>query len=108
MHGSLVHMSYENKSDQSRQAYTLHIVEGPPHATYPADNWFQATSFQFLPLHPQPIGVLVCSDPRLLRAGCSDPPPTRPGASEPLWPVWPLPASAGHQLHQLPTAPTTK
>lgn len=44
MHGSLVHMSYENKSDQSRQAYTLHIVEGPPHATYPADNWLQRPS----------------------------------------------------------------
>jgi len=40
MHGSLVHMSYENKSDQSRQAYTLHIIEGPPHATYPEDNWY--------------------------------------------------------------------
>jgi len=44
MHGSLVHMSYENKSDQSRQAYTLHIIEGPPHATYPEDNWLQRPS----------------------------------------------------------------
>jgi ectoine hydroxylase-related dioxygenase (phytanoyl-CoA dioxygenase family) len=41
MHGGLVHMSYENKSDQSRQAYTLHVIEGPPHASYPADNWYR-------------------------------------------------------------------
>lgn len=41
MHGSLAHMSYENKSEHSRQAYTFHIVEGPPDATYPADNWYR-------------------------------------------------------------------
>jgi ectoine hydroxylase-related dioxygenase (phytanoyl-CoA dioxygenase family) len=66
MHGSLVHMSYENKSDQSRQAYTLHIVEGPPHATYPADNWYRPLLCLLLllptnpPPHPphQPIDVL--------------------------------------------------
>jgi ectoine hydroxylase-related dioxygenase (phytanoyl-CoA dioxygenase family) len=50
MHGSLVHMSYENKSDQSRQAYTLHIIEGPPHATYPADNWYRPPT----PIHTPP------------------------------------------------------
>jgi len=41
MHGSLAHMSYENKSNQSRQAYTFHIIEGSPYATYAADNWLQ-------------------------------------------------------------------
>jgi hypothetical protein len=63
MHGSLVHMSYENKSDQSRQAFTLHIVEGPPHATYPADNWYSSFLLSLIPYnnpHPQPIDVL-CS-----------------------------------------------
>jgi phytanoyl-CoA hydroxylase len=38
MHGNLVHMSYENKSDVSRHAYTFHVIEGE--YPYPEDNWF--------------------------------------------------------------------
>jgi phytanoyl-CoA hydroxylase len=37
MHGNLVHKSYENRSEVSRHAYTLHVIEGD--YAYPADNW---------------------------------------------------------------------
>lgn len=39
LHGLLPHKSYENKSAQSRHAYTLHVISGRAH--YPADNWLQ-------------------------------------------------------------------
>jgi phytanoyl-CoA hydroxylase len=39
--GLLPHRSYENKSDRSRHAYTLHVISGE--ATYPKDNWLQRT-----------------------------------------------------------------
>lgn len=39
LHGSLPHLSRENKSERSRQAYTLHVIEGTAH--YPPDNWLQ-------------------------------------------------------------------
>jgi phytanoyl-CoA hydroxylase len=39
LHGLLPHKSYENKSEHSRHAYTLHVISG--HAHYPADNWLQ-------------------------------------------------------------------
>ena len=39
LHGLLPHRSYQNKSAQSRHAYTLHVISG--HAHYPADNWLQ-------------------------------------------------------------------
>ena len=41
LHGLLPHRSYENKSDRSRHAYTLHVIGGEAH--YPADNWLQRT-----------------------------------------------------------------
>ena len=37
--GLLPHRSYENKSDRSRHAYTLHVISGA--ANYPNDNWLQ-------------------------------------------------------------------
>jgi len=40
LHGSYVHMSYENTSEVSRHAYSLHFVEGDG-AVYDADNWLQ-------------------------------------------------------------------
>ncbi|HVG18307.1 MAG TPA: phytanoyl-CoA dioxygenase family protein [Blastocatellia bacterium] len=39
IHGLLPHMSYANKSQKSRQAYTLHVIEEG--ARYPAENWLQ-------------------------------------------------------------------
>lgn len=39
LHGLLPHKSAPNRSDRSRQAFTLHIVDGT--ARYPADNWLQ-------------------------------------------------------------------
>jgi phytanoyl-CoA hydroxylase len=39
LHGLLPHMSFVNRSNRSRHAYTLHIIEGDCH--YPAGNWLQ-------------------------------------------------------------------
>lgn len=39
LHGLLPHLSYVNRSPQSRHAYALHIIEGTCH--YPDDNWLQ-------------------------------------------------------------------
>lgn len=39
LHGRLPHWSGPNRSDRSRQAYSLHVVSGA--AAYPADNWLQ-------------------------------------------------------------------
>lgn len=39
LHGLLPHLSYANRSPQSRHAYTLHLVDGV--CDYPADNWLQ-------------------------------------------------------------------
>ena len=39
LHGLLPHRSYENKSNKSRHAYTLHVISGK--AKYPANNWLQ-------------------------------------------------------------------
>jgi len=39
LHGLLPHRSFENKSDRSRHAYTLHLIDAD--ANYPADNWLQ-------------------------------------------------------------------
>jgi phytanoyl-CoA hydroxylase len=47
LHGALPHRSGPNRSDRSRHAYTLHVVERG--AAYPADNWLQRPS---LPLRP--------------------------------------------------------
>ncbi|HEX8851980.1 MAG TPA: phytanoyl-CoA dioxygenase family protein, partial [Pyrinomonadaceae bacterium] len=39
LHGSLPHLSRANRSERSRHAYTLHVLEGE--ARYPKDNWLQ-------------------------------------------------------------------
>lgn len=39
LHGALPHGSAPNRSEVSRHAYTLHIIDGACH--YPADNWLQ-------------------------------------------------------------------
>ncbi|HMJ26447.1 MAG TPA: phytanoyl-CoA dioxygenase family protein [Pyrinomonadaceae bacterium] len=42
LHGLLPHLSRENRSSKSRQAYTLHVIDAS--ANYPSDNWLQRTS----------------------------------------------------------------
>jgi phytanoyl-CoA hydroxylase len=37
--GALPHRSGPNRSDRSRHAYTLHVIERA--ADYPVDNWLQ-------------------------------------------------------------------
>ncbi|HEV7722088.1 MAG TPA: phytanoyl-CoA dioxygenase family protein [Iamia sp.] len=39
LHGLLPHWSGPNRSDRSRQAYSLHVIDGA--AAYPDDNWLQ-------------------------------------------------------------------
>jgi len=39
IHGGVLHKSYPNRSQNSRQAYTFHVVDG--NATYSSDNWLQ-------------------------------------------------------------------
>lgn len=39
LHGALPHGSAPNRSEISRHAYTLHLIDGACH--YPADNWLQ-------------------------------------------------------------------
>jgi ectoine hydroxylase-related dioxygenase (phytanoyl-CoA dioxygenase family) len=40
LHGQNVHMSHENKSDQSRHAFVFHLVESHK-TTWDALNWLQ-------------------------------------------------------------------
>ena len=42
LHGRLPHYSCENKSNKSRHAYSLHIIEG--NSEYPKENWLQRPS----------------------------------------------------------------
>ena len=42
LHGLLPHKSRENRSSRSRNAYTLHIIDG--NCRYPEDNWLQRSS----------------------------------------------------------------
>lgn len=39
LHGLLPHWSGPNRSDRSREAYSVHLVDGTAH--YPAENWLQ-------------------------------------------------------------------
>ncbi len=39
LHGLLPHWSAPNRSERSRHAYTLHVIDG--RARYSADNWLQ-------------------------------------------------------------------
>ena len=42
LHGLLPHRSFENRSERSRHAYTLHLID--PEAKYPAENWLQRSA----------------------------------------------------------------
>jgi phytanoyl-CoA hydroxylase len=42
LHGLLPHLSRENRSPKSRQAYTLHVIDAS--ADYPASNWLQRSA----------------------------------------------------------------
>ena len=42
LHGLLPHLSRENRSARSRQAYTLHVVDASAH--HPASNWLQRSA----------------------------------------------------------------
>jgi phytanoyl-CoA hydroxylase len=42
LHGLLPHLSRENTSAQSRQAYTLHVIDAS--ASYPGNNWLQRSA----------------------------------------------------------------
>ncbi len=42
LHGLLPHGSHPNRSGQSRQAYSVHLIDGT--ADYPADNWLQRSA----------------------------------------------------------------
>jgi len=39
LHGSLLHMSHKNESDESRHVYTFHVIDGETH--YSEENWLQ-------------------------------------------------------------------
>lgn len=41
IHGSVVHFSGHNNSDISRNAYSVHIIDGSPDVEYPKTNWLQ-------------------------------------------------------------------
>lgn len=43
IHGSVLHKSEKNRSLNTRFAYTFHMIESPPHATYDEKNWLQPT-----------------------------------------------------------------
>jgi phytanoyl-CoA hydroxylase len=42
LHGLLPHLSRENRSSKSRQAYTLHVIDAS--ANYPTNNWLQRSA----------------------------------------------------------------
>ncbi|MBJ7414740.1 MAG: phytanoyl-CoA dioxygenase family protein [Niveispirillum sp.] len=43
LHGLLPHLSGPNRSDRSRHAYTIHVVDGA--CDYPASNWLQRPAY---------------------------------------------------------------
>ncbi|EIM83067.1 phytanoyl-CoA dioxygenase [Stereum hirsutum FP-91666 SS1] len=43
IHGSVLHKSERNRSEKTRFAYTFHMIETPPYATYDEKNWLQPT-----------------------------------------------------------------
>jgi len=42
LHGLLPHLSRENRSSRSRQAYSLHVIDAS--SNYPGDNWLQRSA----------------------------------------------------------------
>jgi len=64
-HGEFFHMSYENKSEKSRHAYTFHVVEGAVGCEWSERNWLQRDpNFPFEPLF-DPQTKEVSSSPSL-------------------------------------------
>lgn len=45
IHGLIPHMSFENSSDQSRHAYTMHLIDGRSH--WSEKNWLQKSKENF-------------------------------------------------------------
>ncbi|KAI9461425.1 hypothetical protein HD554DRAFT_2291357, partial [Boletus coccyginus] len=43
IHGNVLHKSEKNRSNQTRYAYTFHMIDSPPHAHYDEKNWLQPT-----------------------------------------------------------------
>ncbi|KAH7908427.1 hypothetical protein BJ138DRAFT_1128476 [Hygrophoropsis aurantiaca] len=43
IHGSILHKSERNTSAHTRYAYTFHMIDSPPYATYDEKNWLQPT-----------------------------------------------------------------
>ncbi|KAH7927493.1 phytanoyl-CoA dioxygenase [Leucogyrophana mollusca] len=43
IHGSVLHKSERNTSARTRYAYTFHMIDSPPYATYDEKNWLQPT-----------------------------------------------------------------
>ncbi|XXQ33933.1 Fe2OG dioxygenase domain-containing protein [Plasmodiophora brassicae] len=51
IHGALVHFSYANRSQRTRHAYTLHVIEQED-TTYSRENWLQRPDGKpFYPVH---------------------------------------------------------
>ncbi|KAF7983775.1 hypothetical protein HWV62_18982 [Athelia sp. TMB] len=44
IHGAVLHKSERNTSPHTRFAYTFHMIESPPYATYDEKNWLQPTA----------------------------------------------------------------
>jgi phytanoyl-CoA hydroxylase len=52
LHGANLHKSFENKSEKSRHAFTVHVVEGETGVEYSKTNWLQRKEdFPFEPLY---------------------------------------------------------
>jgi len=43
IHGTVLHKSERNTSQRTRFAYTFHMIDSPPYATYDSKNWLQPT-----------------------------------------------------------------
>ena len=58
LHGANVHMSFENTSPHSRHAFSVHVAEGAPGYSWPADNWLQRPpELPFEPLYDDAIAA---------------------------------------------------
>ncbi|KAG7670139.1 putative Phytanoyl-CoA dioxygenase [Nannochloris sp. 'desiccata'] len=59
LHGANLHKSFENKSDKSRHALAVHVVEGAEGVEYSKANWLQRKEeFPFEPLYDTGIKVV--------------------------------------------------
>lgn len=41
IHNAVVHFSYDNTSEKTRHAYSIHVIDGAKGVHYPKDNWLQ-------------------------------------------------------------------